>query len=62
MQGNEGWEEFTHHIDRYIHDYGKYMVPIFIFFAMLIFLGIGYLATHKFPGTENKNVIQEVSQ
>lgn len=62
MKGNMKWEDFTHHVDRLIHDHGKYMVPTFIFIATLVFLGIGYLATHKFPGTENKDVIQEARQ
>jgi len=62
MQSNVGWEEFTQHIDRLIHDYGKYMIFTLIFFVALIFWGIGYLATHKFSEADKQEVSQEISQ
>ncbi len=62
MKTNMKWEEFTHHIDRLIHDYGNSIIPTAVFFAALIFLGIGYLATHRFSVGEKQDVSQEVRQ
>lgn len=62
MKSNVKWEEFTHHVDRLIHEHGNYMVPTFIFIAALVFLGIGYLATHKLPEGEEQKTIQEIRQ
>ncbi|MEK7132809.1 MAG: hypothetical protein AAB830_02035 [Patescibacteria group bacterium] len=56
------WEEFCNEIDRMIHKYGNFFIPIAIFFAALVFIGIGYLATHRLPQGEEQNVSQDVRQ
>lgn len=46
---------FLDKIDEILHDHAKILIPVFIFIAALVFLGLGYLATHPFPFMEENN-------
>ncbi|MDO8482180.1 MAG: hypothetical protein Q7S75_03835 [bacterium] len=54
--------EFCDRIDETLHDYGKYLIPVFIFVAAVALLVLGYLATHEFPGLDAQGVSQELNK
>ena len=54
--------EFCDKIDETLHNHGNVLIPIFIFVAALVVLGIGYLATRPFPGINSPNVTQVVEK
>jgi len=54
--------EFCDKIDETLHNHGNVLIPIFILIAALGVFGIGYLATHPFPGMDNVNLTQELEK
>ncbi|MDO8561239.1 MAG: hypothetical protein Q7S05_00225 [bacterium] len=47
--------DYLDKIDEMLHDYAKIIIPVFIFLAALVFLGLGYFATHPIPSLEQNN-------
>lgn len=48
--------EFCDKIDETFHYHGSLLTLIFIFATAIVFLGLGYLATHPFLGIDSASV------